>query len=251
MSLSSHNNAIHNTFLCCFNTTLQFSKKLQIQPSCVYLLSFTGRRTMQVLAGKLVSFFMFIGLIIVFIPPFVSSSDEEHVKSIGSDTVNNQNIQKIYVFLPDSGFPTGAVMSIKNFNNAFNNHHQRLGVALYGIIWLQALTGVVRPWRGCKGRSAWFLAHWLLGSAVCILGVISIYTGLGAYHEKTSRSTKVWAIAFTAEMSVIVFIYLFQDKWVHIQKQGVILGHEPVRPTEEHVSATDEMKQKESASENC
>ncbi|KAK8621423.1 hypothetical protein V6N13_067856 [Hibiscus sabdariffa] len=206
---------------------------------------------MQVLAGKLVSFFMFIGLVIVFIPPSVSSSDEEHVKSIGSDTVNNHNIQKIYVFLPGSGFPTGAVMSIKNFNNAFNNHHQRLGVALYGIIWLQALTGVVRPWRGCKGRSAWFLAHWLLGSVVCILGVISIYTGLGAYHEKTSRSTKVWAIAFTAEMSVIVFIYLFQDKWVHIQKQGVILGNEPVRPTEEHVSATDEMKQKESASENC
>ncbi|KAK8994955.1 hypothetical protein V6N11_046022 [Hibiscus sabdariffa] len=251
---------------------------------------------MQVLAGKLVSFFMFIGLIIVFIPPFVSSSDEEHVKSIGSDTVNNQNIQKVshklmfeitlhgFLLWTSMGFlmpvgilairmsnreecgrrlqilfymlsvllaTAGAVMSIKNFNNAFNNHHQRLGVALYGIIWLQALTGVVRPWRGCKGRSAWFLAHWLLGSAVCILGVISIYTGLGAYHEKTSRSTKVWAIAFTAEMSVIVFIYLFQDKWVHIQKQGVILGHEPVRPTEEHVSATDEMKQKESASENC
>ncbi|MBA0578578.1 hypothetical protein Gorai_020855, partial [Gossypium raimondii] len=37
-------------------------------------------------------------------------------------------------------------MSIKNFNNSFNNHHQRLGVALYGIIWLQALTGVLRPW---------------------------------------------------------------------------------------------------------
>ncbi|KAK8546657.1 hypothetical protein V6N12_027433 [Hibiscus sabdariffa] len=50
---------------------------------------------MQVLAGKLVSFFMFIGLVIVFIPPSVSSSDEEHVKSIGSDTVNNHNIQKV------------------------------------------------------------------------------------------------------------------------------------------------------------
>ncbi|KAK8639323.1 hypothetical protein V6N13_137710 [Hibiscus sabdariffa] len=249
---------------------------------------------MQVLAGKLVSFTMFIGLVMVLIPPFVRSSDEEHTKSIVSDTINNHNFQKVsqklmfeitlhgFLLWASMGFlmPVGilairmsnreecgrklrilfyvhavsqarAVMSIKNFNNAFDNHHQRLGVALYGIIWLQALTGVLRPWRECKGRSAWFFAHCLLGTAVCILGVISIYTGLGAYHEKTSRSTKLWAIAFTAEISVIVFIYLFQDKWVHIQKQGVILGHEPVRPAEEHISSTDEMKQKESASENC
>ncbi|KAK8476637.1 hypothetical protein V6N13_131670 [Hibiscus sabdariffa] len=203
---------------------------------------------MQVLPGRLVSFTMFIGLVIVLFPPFTSSSDEEHTKSIGSDTVNNHNIQKMLSVLLATA---GAVMSIKNFNNAFDNHHQRLGVALYGIIWLQALTGVLRPWRGCKGRSGWFFAHWLLGTAVCILGVISIYTGLGAYHEKTSRSTKLWAIAFTAEISVMVFIYLFQDKWVHIQKQGVILSHEPVRPTEEHISSTDEMKQKEPATENC
>ncbi|KAE8664800.1 TRNA-methyltransferase [Hibiscus syriacus] len=102
-----------------------------------------------------------------------------------------------------------------------------------------------------QGRSAWFLAHWLVGTAVCILGVISIYTGLGAYHEKTSRRTKFWGIAFTVEISVIVFIYLFQDKWVHIHKHGVISGNEPVRPTEEHISSTDKMKQKESASEHC
>ncbi|KAE8730487.1 Cytochrome b561 domain-containing protein [Hibiscus syriacus] len=42
----------------------------------------------------------------------------------------------------------GAVMSVKNFNDSFNNHHQRLGLALYGTIWLQALTGVLRPSRG-------------------------------------------------------------------------------------------------------
>ncbi|MFQ6658655.1 hypothetical protein Gotur_027816 [Gossypium turneri] len=130
---------------------------------------------------------------------------------------------------------TGAIMSIKNFNNSFNNHHQRLGVASYGIIWLQALTGVLRPWRGCKGRTVWFFAHWLLGTTVCILGVISIYTGLGAYYDKTSKSTKLWTIAFTVEITVIVLIYLFQDKWVHIQNQGV-----PVRPSEEHGSIGNE-----------
>ncbi|KAL5126425.1 Cytochrome b561 domain-containing protein [Glycine soja] len=33
----------------------------------------------------------------------------------------------------------GAIMSIKSFNNSFSNNHQRLGVALYCIIWLQVL----------------------------------------------------------------------------------------------------------------
>jgi len=41
----------------------------------------------------------------------------------------------------------GAVMSIKNFNNSFDNHHQRIGVGVYGIVWLQALTGLLRPRR--------------------------------------------------------------------------------------------------------
>ncbi|TYG94314.1 hypothetical protein ES288_A11G178800v1 [Gossypium darwinii] len=126
----------------------------------------------------------------------------------------------------------GAIMSIKNFNNSFNNHHQRLGVALYGIIWLQALTGALRSCRGSKGRSAWFIAHWLLGTAVCILGVINIYTGLGALHEKTSASTKLWTIILTAEICLIIFIYLFQDKWSYLQsqKQPSFVRREPVRP---------------------
>ncbi|KAB5557390.1 hypothetical protein DKX38_008299 [Salix brachista] len=41
----------------------------------------------------------------------------------------------------------GAVMSIKNFNNSFDNHHQRIGVGLYGIVWLQSLIGFLRPRR--------------------------------------------------------------------------------------------------------
>lgn len=129
----------------------------------------------------------------------------------------------------------GAVMSIKNFNNSFNNYHQRIGVVLYGIVWLQALVGFLRPRRGSKGRSVWFSVHWLLGSAVSLLGVVNIYTGLRAYHEKTSRSTRLWTIIFTTEMSLIAFIYLLQDKWVYIQKQGVILGDEPISPTDQPI----------------
>ncbi|KAL9422953.1 hypothetical protein AB3S75_035104 [Citrus x aurantiifolia] len=124
----------------------------------------------------------------------------------------------------------GAVLSIKNFNNTFNNPHQKIGVALYGIIWLQALIGILRPQRGSKGRSLWFFAHWVLGTAVSLLGILNIYTGLQAYHQKTSRSIRLWTIIFTTEISFIVFFYLLQDKWAYMQRQGVILGNEPRRP---------------------
>ncbi|GMI85990.1 hypothetical protein like AT4G18260 [Hibiscus trionum] len=119
----------------------------------------------------------------------------------------------------------GAVMSIKNFENSFNNHHQRLGLALYGAIWLQALVGFFRPPRGSKRRSTWYLTHWILGTAVSMVGIINIYTGLEAYHSKTSKSTGVWTVLFTAQVSFVAFFYLFQDKWEYVQKQGLILPH--------------------------
>ncbi|KAI9176541.1 hypothetical protein LWI28_004051 [Acer negundo] len=136
----------------------------------------------------------------------------------------------------------GAILSIKNFNNSFSNHHQKIGVALYGIIWLQALIGFLRPHRGCKGRSVWFFAHWLLGTSVCLLGILNIYTGLQAYHEKTSRSIHLWTIIFTIQLSFMAFIYLLQDKWVYMQKQGVILGNEPIRSTDKEISTRNKLK---------
>ncbi|XP_038681574.1 cytochrome b561 domain-containing protein At2g30890-like [Tripterygium wilfordii] len=133
----------------------------------------------------------------------------------------------------------GAVMSIKNFNNSFNNNHQRIGVALYGIMWFQALMGFLRPQRGSRGRSVWFFVHWLLGTAISLLGTIDIYTGLQVYHEKTSKSIRLWTTIFTIEISLIAFFYLFQEKWVYIQKQGVILGDEPIRPSNNVISPQD------------
>ncbi|KAK8289718.1 hypothetical protein V6Z11_D07G206700 [Gossypium hirsutum] len=201
---------------------------------------------MQVLVGKLFPFTIFICLMNIIVLPLVSSSSQQHVKSIDSIADKKDGIHKILSLLISTA---GAVMSVKNFNNSFNNHHQRLGLALYGIIWLQALTGVLRPCRGSKGRSGWFFAHWLLGTAISILGIINIYTGLRAYHEKTSRSIKPWTIVLTAEISLIAFVYLFQDKWLYIQKQGLILGDESVTPKQQDSSSTE--KQKESSSEKC
>ncbi|XP_073281010.1 cytochrome b561 domain-containing protein At4g18260-like [Primulina huaijiensis] len=129
-----------------------------------------------------------------------------------------------------------AVLSIIYFENSFNNDHQRKGLAIYGAIWLQTLIGMMRPHRGSKGRSFWFLFHWLVGIAVSLLGVINIYTGLQAYHKRTSKNAKIWTVVFTVEISFILFLYFLQEKWHYIQKQGVILGNEPVKPTDQEMS---------------
>lgn len=79
--------------------------------------------------------------------------------------------------------------------------------------------------RGNKRRTTWYFVHWLLGTAISLVGIINIYTGLRAYHNKTSRSTTLWTILFTGEIFCIAFIYLFQDKWEYLKKQGVVLGN--------------------------
>ncbi|KAL8506254.1 hypothetical protein ACS0TY_017211 [Phlomoides rotata] len=143
----------------------------------------------------------------------------------------------------------GAVMSIKYFDNSFSNDHQRIGVAFYVGMWLQALVGIFRPHRASKGRSIWFLFHWLAGIAVSLLGVINIYTGLQAYHKRTSKNVRFWTILFTVQISVLLFLYLLQEKWHYIQKQGMMLKNKHIQPTDQEMSPG--CQQKEASPEHC
>lgn len=231
-----------------------------------------------------------------------------------------------------------AVLSLKYLDNSLNNLHQRVGLALYGGIWLQALIGILRPhryifilktqklWicsglllflifmrefyqkvildsrknyfnetkyfqkiiqtqvekqfltiksqvkrdllghvlqtktlenvfeiekkqfvcRERKGRNIWNIFHWLLGIGVSFHGVINIYTGLQAYHEKTSKSARIWTIIFIAQICLTIFLYLLQEKRYYIQNQGVILV---VQPTDQELSPRN--KQRETPPQNC
>ncbi|GJN15233.1 hypothetical protein PR202_gb02127 [Eleusine coracana subsp. coracana] len=113
----------------------------------------------------------------------------------------------------------GAVLSIRNFENAFNNTHQRIGVALYGFIWLQPVIGFLRPDRGVKTRSVWYLIHWLLGLAICVVGIANVYIGLHTYQERTGRSARLWTLLLTVEVAAMAFVYLFQDRWSYVVRQ--------------------------------
>ncbi|KAH0451014.1 hypothetical protein IEQ34_021706 [Dendrobium chrysotoxum] len=125
-----------------------------------------------------------------------------------------------------------AVLSVRNFDNSFSNTHQRMGLGIYGFILVQPLIGFLRPHRGVKLRSIWYTTHWLLGTAISIIGIINIYFGLNAYEKKTSKSLRIWTLLFTAQLVIIASIYLLQDRWDYIKKQGVIMGDEQISPSD-------------------
>ncbi|KAD4586079.1 hypothetical protein E3N88_23680 [Mikania micrantha] len=82
--------------------------------------------------------------------------------------------------------------------------------------------------RGTKGRTIWYIFHWIFGTTTSLTGIVNTYTGLKAYHKRTSSNVRIWSILFTVEVSFLAFFYLFQEKWDYMQKQGEITVDEPV-----------------------
>ncbi|XP_047310556.1 cytochrome b561 domain-containing protein At4g18260-like [Impatiens glandulifera] len=114
----------------------------------------------------------------------------------------------------------GAVLSVKKFENSFNNSHQRIGLVLHIAVWVQAFISIRRPKINSeeirRRRMWWFIIHWIVGTGTCIMAIFNIYTGLQAFHNRTGRSTRLWTILFTAQLFLMTFSYLFQDKWDYL-----------------------------------
>ncbi|MQL88264.1 hypothetical protein Taro_020814 [Colocasia esculenta] len=139
-------------------------------------------------------------------------------------------VQMVAIFLAIAG----AVLAVESFENAFNNAHQRVGLALYALMLLQLLLGFCRTHRRGRGRMIWYFLHWFSGTGLCIMAIVTVYLGLHAYHAKTQEeSTRIWTILFTAEVSVVGFVYLLQDRWDYVMKQGTTIpGHEQITPAD-------------------
>ncbi|XP_047318398.1 cytochrome b561 domain-containing protein At4g18260-like [Impatiens glandulifera] len=135
---------------------------------------------------------------------------------------------------------TGAILSMKYFDNSFKNSHQKLGLALYVAVLIQTLLGFLRPHSGRKGRSGWVIIHWLMGTTVSLMGIINIYTGLQSYNKKTSKSIGPWIAIFTVEISLITFIYLLQDKIEHLKMRKKLKSKMAAATEEEETESGDE-----------
>lgn len=162
------------------------------------------------------------------------SNKEQNGRRLKMIVYTHASLQILSVLL----VAVATIMSVINFENFFDNTHQRLGLALYVAIWLPFIAGIFRPDRGSKNRGVWYAFHWLIGVTVTLLGIVNVYIGLQAYNTKTMKSTSVWNWLFSIEVGVIAFIYLFQEKWQYIKQSGGILGNESVRPTDQEASPT-------------
>ncbi|CAN4103103.1 unnamed protein product [Withania somnifera] len=116
------------------------------------------------------------------------------------------------------------ILSVVNFENFFDNTHQRLGLALYVAIWLPLIAGIFRPDRGSKNRGLWYAFHWLIGVTITLLGIVNVYIGLQAYNTKTMKNIRVWKWFFSAEVAH------------YIKESGGILSNGSVRPMDEEAS---------------
>lgn len=116
----------------------------------------------------------------------------------------------------------GAVLSMFKFKNKFLYTHQRLGLALYIIVWIQPIVGLLRPERGMQGRSLWYFVHWLLGTGGVILGIVNTYSGFHSYEFLNSTSLRTVNILFSMEVSFIAVFYLIQDRWGYLIQQGAL-----------------------------
>lgn len=77
----------------------------------------------------------------------------------------------------------------------------------------------------------WYFLHWLLGIAICATGITNVYIGLHTYHERTTKSVKLWTGLLTFELSLLLFFYLLIDRWSYMMKQGNA-PIEQLRPTD-------------------
>ncbi|XP_057763813.1 cytochrome b561 domain-containing protein At2g30890-like isoform X2 [Salvia miltiorrhiza] len=113
----------------------------------------------------------------------------------------------------------GGLISIKYFDNSFSNHHQKIGLLFYAAILLQTMLSIWRPQRGSKGRKIWFVFHWLVGIAALLVGVMNVFTGLEAYHERMLEDVRIWRVAFMVELCLMLLVYLLQEKWHYLTHQ--------------------------------
>ncbi|XP_041989608.1 cytochrome b561 domain-containing protein At2g30890-like [Salvia splendens] len=114
----------------------------------------------------------------------------------------------------------GGVISIKHFDNAFTNQHQIIGLLFYAAIWFQTMLTIMRPHRGSRGRKIWYVVHWLVGIAASLVGVINVFTGLQAYHERTLEDVRIWTAIFIVELFLVLLVYLLQEKWHYLGQHG-------------------------------
>ncbi|KAG0623725.1 hypothetical protein M758_3G196600 [Ceratodon purpureus] len=123
------------------------------------------------------------------------------------------------VVLATTGF---AIAAIKFPVTVWDNTHVKLGMAIMCLVWLQPLLTNIRPHRGTAMRPAWFVLHWLIGTAAIILGWFDIFKGLDLYVASwpSGGERKLSYVLWACNLAFLAFLYLFFDRLPYIRAQA-------------------------------
>eukprot|EP00249_Psilotum_nudum_P032159 c47352_g1_i1 orf=443-1234(-) len=127
----------------------------------------------------------------------------------------------------------GGTIALKKFETQFAHTHERLGLSILILVWLMPITGFLRPHRGVAVRPYWYGLHWLIGTAAVILGFINIYIGMRVYELITTNSLRSLNILFSIQLSFLGLIYLTQDRWNYMKRQGHVIKRASPPPLEQ------------------
>lgn len=119
----------------------------------------------------------------------------------------------------------GGAVALDKFGDEFRYTHQRLGLALLVLVWLQFFVGVIRPTFGSRVRPFWYGLHWILGTGAAVLGFISIFIGMHVYELISRKSLRTFNILFSIQLGIFSVIYLLQDRWDYLRQQGQLPQH--------------------------
>nr|PNR59683.1 hypothetical protein PHYPA_002475 [Physcomitrium patens] len=91
-----------------------------------------------------------------------------------------------------------AAVAVTKFDNSFTYTHERLGLALWILVWLPPLVGLIRP-----NHDTRMVQH--LHRAACI---------------RSRKSLRTFQILFSIQLRVCALIYLAQDRLQYLVAQG-------------------------------
>ncbi|KAL3592652.1 hypothetical protein D5086_011292 [Populus alba] len=189
------------------------------------------------LLQKLVSFTTCAYLVILILLPFVNSTQEQ-LKTTGTRANNEKIMDKLspkllfeitlhgFLLWASMGFlmPVG-ILAIRM------SHREACGRRLKILFYVHSISQADAFCTSLHSRSS---------------NVYKKLQQLIRQSPSTNRRRPIWYSMATSPHRASTTA---ADKWVYIQKQGVILGDEPVRPTHQVISPCE--KKKESATESC
>lgn len=101
----------------------------------------------------------------------------------------------------------GFVLAVSKLGS-MGTSHARIGILLIVLVWAQGPLGAVRPHKAARTRPYWYYLHWLIGTAVIVLGFVESWLGISLYKTFVlGGGYTAWRASLGVEAGVLLALY--------------------------------------------